>query len=794
MRRIIPARWRLATRVIAAAIALLTILLVIVVVGYGQSEQERRRAEIDNAASMALAVAGVVDGFARDLETTMLSTAVLLGAQPAELTQANAGEYLHAVFEQYGMLRGYFVTDPEGRVLASASGEGIGLDLSDRPYTVALREGASAVWSPAVVGTETGEVTATFARRIEGPGGELRGHLVAAFYPPRLAERLTGRIPADADVTLIDAQGLVLHSTQRPDLPFEERDLSGSPAAQTALGGETASVDGSVGFFGGESRFGAVVPVPATGWAVAFTRPLGPLEATLRERFLWQAGQITLAVAVVGALLTVATQRIARPLGDLAAAAGAVARGERPSIPVVDDEAEVGQLATAMSTMSAAVAEREDALRRESERRTILADASRAFAEAGLHLDEALDTIARRVAEDLRDACTVWLLTHDGRYLEPRALHHGSPEAFERARVVLLDAPVRPDELLSGRVATTGEVIYLPQVSEDSIRNAVGQREAPISYLERLEVRSFIAVPLRAHGRLIGSLSAWRDTTTRPYSPEDVALLQEIAVRAALAIENARLFAELEEHVAALNRSMRAHEEFLALVSHDLKNPLTTIKATAQIVRRRADGDRALGPEELADAMESIEAAINRATDEVDAALDVARMHLGQPLVLAPQRADLLALLREAAASYQRLTDQHEIVVEAPEDEIVGEWDAARLERAVSNLLSNAIKFSPEGGRVTVRVGLEGDSVVLAVRDEGLGIPAHALPRVFDRFYRAENVVDRIDGTGLGLCGVRYIVEAHGGAVGVESAEGKGSTFTVRLPRTPPSGAAPGHR
>jgi signal transduction histidine kinase len=157
----------------------------------------------------------------------------------------------------------------------------------------------------------------------------------------------------------------------------------------------------------------------------------------------------------------------------------------------------------------------------------------------------------------------------------------------------------------------------------------------------------------------------------------------------------------------------------------------------------------------------------------------------GLALELDRRPTDLVALTRQVVGEIpQGSAGGHEIVVEAAEPELVGEWDATRIERVLSNLVGNALKYSPSGGRI--RLGLERDvataEAVLRVEDAGMGIPKDELPRVFDRFYRGRNVVGKIPGTGIGLAGVRLIVEQHGGRVSVESTEGVGTTFTVRLP------------
>jgi signal transduction histidine kinase len=167
--------------------------------------------------------------------------------------------------------------------------------------------------------------------------------------------------------------------------------------------------------------------------------------------------------------------------------------------------------------------------------------------------------------------------------------------------------------------------------------------------------------------------------------------------------------------------------------------------------------------------------------------LDGASLEAGQTLELRRAPTDLVALARQVTADQQRTTTQHVLRCESAEPSLVGEWDAARLERVLANLLSNAIKYAPGGGDVVVTVARDPSGpgagwAVLAVRDRGLGIPPEDLPHVFEHFYRASNVVGRIRGSGIGLWGVRQIVAQHGGTIGVESTPGVGSTFTVRLP------------
>jgi signal transduction histidine kinase len=159
---------------------------------------------------------------------------------------------------------------------------------------------------------------------------------------------------------------------------------------------------------------------------------------------------------------------------------------------------------------------------------------------------------------------------------------------------------------------------------------------------------------------------------------------------------------------------------------------------------------------------------------------------MDRPLELDLRPADLVALARTAVEERDGATEQHHLRLEAVEPELVGHWDATRLERVLSNLLDNALKYSPAGGDVVLRVCRETQGevawAVLEVSDQGVGIPAAEHARIFERFGRAKNVVGRIPGTGIGLAAVRQIVQQLGGTIDVESVEGVGSTFRVRLP------------
>jgi signal transduction histidine kinase len=245
---------------------------------------------------------------------------------------------------------------------------------------------------------------------------------------------------------------------------------------------------------------------------------------------------------------------------------------------------------------------------------------------------------------------------------------------------------------------------------------------------------------------------------------------------------------ELEDRVAEATAELRgqltARDEFMSSVSHDLKSPLTFIKGIASLRRRRA----AVTPdtEPLVDALDQIEASAGRMSQQLDELVDASRLEAGRTLELRREPTDVLELARTAVAQQQQSTDRHALYVATTLTELVGVWDAVRLARVLDNLLENAVKYSPRGGTVEVAVSAEGGDAVVRVTDHGEGIPAADLPHIWERFRRGRNVEGRIPGTGIGLAGVKRIVEVHGGTIAVESQVGVGTTFTLRLPLTPP--------
>lgn len=236
-----------------------------------------------------------------------------------------------------------------------------------------------------------------------------------------------------------------------------------------------------------------------------------------------------------------------------------------------------------------------------------------------------------------------------------------------------------------------------------------------------------------------------------------------------------------------------ARRQLLASVSHDLKNPLNSIKANAQLALRQiARGSIDL--EQAADVFQRIDNLTNRMVEQTAALMDVALLETGMQLDLELGEVDLIRLTHAVVDQYQATTVNHHIEVRTTLDTLIGVWDAHRIERVLANLLTNAIKYSPNGGEIyfVIRAHTDADGrewADIELTDQGIGIEPEDIPSLFSHIGRGRNVTGRISGSGLGLVGVSQIVEQHGGTVSVASTVGEGSTFRILLPRVPNEGS-----
>lgn len=287
-----------------------------------------------------------------------------------------------------------------------------------------------------------------------------------------------------------------------------------------------------------------------------------------------------------------------------------------------------------------------------------------------------------------------------------------------------------------------------------------------------------MAVPLVRHdGSIFGTLCALdpRPATIDSEVLETFTLLADLVAY------------QMEEEEERQRREIAEEERrtFVETVAHDLKSPLQVVKSQAQMIQRRLHQNRPLSEEMLGSRLEQIEAAVNRSTELINEMLDASRLRSGQQLELHLESVDLATLVHESVDRERIASSAHEFHIDASETPLIAHIDRSRIARVLGNLLGNATRYS-DGGPVRVSIEQETDDAgrwaVISVSDEGIGIPKSDLPHIFERYRRGRNVGQRVVGMGIGLAGSCQIVEQHGGSISVESVEGEGSTFTMRLP------------
>lgn len=545
----------------------------------------------------------------------------------------------------------------------------------------------------------------------------------------------------------------------------------------------------------------------------------------------------------------------------------------------------------------------DQALRDTQARTAFLAEASNVLASS-LDYETTLASVAHLAVPRIADWCGVDIVQADGT-VRSLAVAHVDPTKVELARELQRRVPYDPNSPVGvPNVLRTGRPEIIREIPDELLAASISEEDL-LEMVRDLGLRSSMVVPLIARGHTIGAITLVAAESGRLFTDADLDFATDLAGRAALAVDNARLYRESQElaahqeailqqmadgvaitdtsgHVTFRNQAAREigssesghvlddyvgnpeiltlegepftaeqlplaralrgetvtdaywvlrhgdvetvvqgnaapvhlpdgtllgvvttfrdvtaqvtlerqKNAFLSAAAHDLKTPLTSVKALAQMLLRRVERGEQVSGDVVRTGLARIDAAVDRMTRLINELLDATRIQMGTMLELNRAEHDLIALLHQAVQDCQEGTEQHRIVLEAPEMTITGLWDADRIQRVFGNLLGNAVRYSP-GGIVRVRLchhDEDGASwVAVAVMDQGPGIPAGDLAHIFERFYRGANVRDRVAGTGIGLTSAKHIVEQHGGTIEVTSELGRGTTFTVHLPVTPPA-------
>ncbi len=400
-----------------------------------------------------------------------------------------------------------------------------------------------------------------------------------------------------------------------------------------------------------------------------------------------------------------------------------------------------------------------------------VADASAAL--AGLvDRRSTLQKLARHAVPFFADWCAVDLIDEDG-LVQRVAVAHKDPAKVELANEFARRFPPRPDAAHGvGAILRSGQPDIVPQITDALLEQTVPDEERR-RLLRELGVRSYMGVPIRVRGKIVGVITFATAESGHHYDDLDLAVAEDVADRAGIAIDNAQLYAELQ-------RSDRLKDEFLAMLAHELRNPLAPIRNALYIMKQPA-ADRTM----LAQVREMAERQVQHMARLLDDLLDVSRVSRGT-IELRRQEMDLAALAGRTVEALQSLVSERhqQLSVSLSPQPVWVLADPTRLEQILSNLLHNSIKYTDPGGHIHLSIERERQQAVIRVRDDGIGIPPDMLPRIFDLFVQADRRLDRSKGgIGIGLTLVKRLVEMHGGTVEAHSAgTGQGSEFVVRLP------------
>ncbi|MBV9891016.1 MAG: response regulator [Rhizobacter sp.] len=776
-----PLRRRL---VLLAAAAILPLALMSGVALNALISQQRRQAE-QSTLDLARALATAVD---TELRLTVSSLQSLALADPISSDSAEGVQRADALARRIVASRpewlAILISAPDSTQLVNTTRE-FGPPMPPATDTESLAE-ALRTRAP-VVGELRRGAMGRWGVPVRVPvmrEGEVR-YVVTAVVKPEAILRVVQqqRIPDDWIVSVFDSRNVRVARSRdhdehlgEPPAPSLLALMQATPGSEAI--GETSTVEGV-------RVQTALARVHSTNWTVAIGIPASVQETAMLESLVAYGGGILLSLGIGGMAAWRISRSIVEPIGRLRDSALALGRGE----PVDNADADVTEVEAVSDALVAAAAQRHQS---EAERERLL-DAEREARAAAEHaqarlrqlvsagallsrsLEEqtALASIGAVIVPDIADICRIDLLDKDG-VLQRRLTRHVDPgreaamREFVSTHVSASDSPGSfPWAVATGKTFLANlEPGDIERFSDPVFR----------SFVVDFGLRSFCVVPLVARGRTIGAMCALQAGSGRRFSQEDAAGIVELAQHAALALDNVRLFGESRDALREAEVANRAKDEFLAMLGHELRNPLAPIVTSLEVMARRdefVDHER-----------EVIERQVEHLARMVDDLLDVSRIASGK-IELRRERVDLRDVLARALELTQPLLQHRPAVhVRVPQAPVWVGGDPVRLTQVVCNLLNNAAKFSSPEQPIVVKVEATAERATLAVVDRGAGIAPSLLPHIFERFVQGEQPLQRAaGGLGLGLAVAKNLIELHGGTIAAESAgEGQGARFTVTLP------------
>jgi signal transduction histidine kinase len=635
------------------------------------------------------------------------------------------------------------------------------------------------VWSGGLTGLQTGEVIAAYGRQIKQPDtGETKGFLIAAFAPSDLSAAVQPFLEKDANLLLIDQNGQVVFSAREPDLKPEQQYLTDSPLVRPALDGEAYQFSSTKTGFDGDltgERYGSMLPIPTMKWVIGYTRSQAALDSSLRSSLLRDIGIAGLFVVLSMGGLLLLSRAITRPLRRLSVAATEVAMGRESVLPrpgtITDPD--VARLESAFSTMALEVRDREARL--VDQARTLgTLEQMGAWIASGLDFEKTLQAVTdagTRVTEAQFGAFFYNVTDDKGESYQLYTLSGVDRSHFE-------NFPMPRNTDVFGATFSGGPPVRSDDIQKDP---RFGHNSPYFGMPEgHLPVHSYLAVPVSSGtGETIGGLFFGHERVG-VFGERHERLAAGIASWAGIALDNARLYSQSQDIQEELRKSNQSKDEFLGVISHELRTPVTTIYGGLRLLEGRFEQ---ISSEDALDLIGSMAEEGARLVRLIENLLAFARLELGRPIDTQPVA--IVPLVRHVVESFNRLRPDRVIEADINDDLPPLVLEPTYFEQVLQNLISNADKYSPADQPIHVTVKEAENELQVVVDDHGSGVAEEELDQIFEGFYRSDRTAAQAAGHGLGLTVCKRLVETQGGRIWARNLERGGLEVGFAFPTVP---------
>lgn len=414
--------------------------------------------------------------------------------------------------------------------------------------------------------------------------------------------------------------------------------------------------------------------------------------------------------------------------------------------------------------------------KRNEENLKFLAEASKELS-VSLDFKKSLHNIAKLAISHIADWCTVEMLDGNEKINLVTVTHKNQKMIKWAVKLWKDNPPTMRERAGVANVLRTGISEFYPHITDEIL--ARGARNANhLALLRKLQLKSVIIAPIKVRKKAVGVIVFISSVSGNLYTKSDLSMAEELARRASLALENAKLYQDMQKELMLRKKLERQKDEFVGIASHELKTPVTSLKAFAQVLQNRF---AKAGDERSALLLRKMDAQINKLNNLIQDLLDISKIEAGM-LEFHNGYFHFDELIDEVIEEIQRTTDKHTIKRKGRAKKIIY-GDRERIGQVITNFLTNAIKYSPHADTIDIIVSSDSKEVVLCVQDYGVGIPTESLSYIFDRFYRVPaKTHESVPGMGIGLYVSSEFIKRQGGTIWAESEVGKGSRFCFRLP------------